>query len=75
MNETSRPEEETSNSPELCSCCLKLIAELKRTGGKIPPFLACAYGHRLIEFPKNCYEPERLPAWAWANPITISKGA
>ena len=42
MNETSRPEIETGNSPELCSCCLKLLAELKRAGGKIPPFLACA---------------------------------
>ena len=61
--------------PGLCPSCTKIVEEYRRTGLPLSPWIDCAYGHRIIDYPHNNPAPERIPVWAWTNPITERKGS
>ena len=70
MNDDSKPAErfKEDHGQEPCPICLKLIAEYRNAGMKIPGCVLCAYGHRLADYPVIHPAPERLPVWARTAP-------
>ena len=66
-------EENHGQGQEPCPVCIRLIAEYRNAGLKIPAYVCCAFGHRLADGPDIRPAPERLPVWAWTAPLP--KGA
>ena len=71
MNENrvpaSRQPEGPEYPPDICPVCVKLVTACRKKGLTPSPYILCAYGHRLADFPRNCRAPEELPVWAWTT--------